>query len=102
MPRPQQGRRMRRPYQPSKSVVDARNKAGHDGGVGDKPGHDEDWLDTYLAETDACPEPGLDGLLAPALDRYLDDIGTRVLIELVEFEVAVIVALGFRNRAAVL
>src|SRR5260370_11513908 len=101
MPRPQQGRRMRRPYQPSKQDVDARNKSGHDGVAWDKPGHDEE-SDPYFAEIDACPELGLDGLLAPALDRYLDDIGAGVLIELVEFEVAVVIAGGLRNGAAVL
>src|SRR6266851_7466148 len=58
--------------------------------------------DAYLAEIDACPEPGLDTLFAAALGRYLDRIGAGVFIELVELEVAVIVAGGFRNGAAVL
>src|SRR5215472_7466603 len=59
-------------------------------------------LQPDLAEIDAGPETRFDGFLVPALRRYLDQIRARALIELVEFEIAIIVARGLRDRSAIL
>src|SRR6516225_5246913 len=68
-----------------------------------KPGHDDyGLLKSDLAEIDAGPESCFDGFLAPALRRYLDEIRARAFVELVEFEIAIIVARGLRDRSAIL
>src|SRR5215470_9716123 len=68
-----------------------------------KPGHDDYGLLKHnLAEIDAGPETRFDGFLVPALRRYLDQIRARALVELVEFEIAIIVARGLRDRSAIL
>src|SRR5262252_8613535 len=59
-------------------------------------------LQPDLAEIDTGPESCFDGFLAPALRRYLDEIRARALVELVEFEVAIVVARGLRDRSAIL
>src|SRR5262245_48681930 len=59
-------------------------------------------LQPDLAEIDAGPETGFDGFFAPALHRYLDDVRARALVELVEFEIAIIIARGLRDRSAIL
>src|SRR5262245_11342146 len=64
------------------------------------------WNDEKLqpdfAEIDAGTETGFDGFFAPALRRYLDDVRARALVELVEFEIAIIIARGLRDRSAIL
>src|SRR6516165_9350172 len=68
-----------------------------------KPGHDDyGLLKSDLAEIDAGPESCFDGFLAPALRRYLDEIRARAFIELVEFEVAIVIARRLRDRSAIL
>src|SRR5262249_18798487 len=68
-----------------------------------KPGHDDYGLLKHnLAEIDAGPETRFDGFLVPALRRYLEEIRARALVELVEFEIAIIVARGLRDRSAIL
>src|SRR5215469_15128365 len=59
-------------------------------------------LQPDLAEIDAGPETRFDGFLVPALRRYLEEIRARALVELVEFEIAIIVARGLRDRSAIL
>src|SRR5262249_23256033 len=59
-------------------------------------------LQPDLAEIDAGPETRFDELLIPALRRYLDQIRARALVELVEFEIAIMVARGLRDRSAIL
>src|SRR5215475_6980955 len=59
-------------------------------------------LQPNLAEIDAGPELRLDRLRAAALGRDLDDIFARPLVQLVEFEVAVIVAGALGDRPAIL
>ena len=49
-----------------------------------------------LAEIDADAERGLDRLLAPAGRRDLDRVGAGIFVELVEFEIAVVV--GWSSR----
>src|SRR5215813_5783066 len=51
---------------------------------------------------DAGSETGFDGFFAPALRRYLDDVCARALVELVEFEIAIVVARRLRDRSAIL
>src|SRR5262249_4605556 len=53
-----------------------------------------------LSELDAGTETGFDGFFAPALRRYLDDVRARALVELVEFEIAIIIARRLRDRSA--
>src|SRR5262245_11044011 len=64
------------------------------------------WNDEKLQpdfdEIDAGPETCFDGFLAPALRRYLDEIRARALVELVEFEITIIVARRLRDRSAIL
>src|SRR5262249_59508840 len=55
-----------------------------------------------LSELDAGTETGFDGFFAPALRRYLDDVRARALVELVEFEVAIVIARRLRDRSAIL
>src|SRR5262245_14318656 len=59
-------------------------------------------LQPDFAEIDAGPQSCFDGPLASPLCRYLDEICARILIELVEFEIAVIIAGRLRDRSAVL
>src|SRR5262245_7921276 len=59
-------------------------------------------LQPDLAEIDAGPETGFDRFFAPALRRYLDDVRARALVELVEFEIAIVVACRLRDRSAIL
>src|SRR5262245_16970686 len=59
-------------------------------------------LQPDLAEIDAGTETGSDPFVAPALRRYLDDVRARALVELVEFEIAIIIARGLRDRSAIL
>src|SRR5215813_871209 len=59
-------------------------------------------LQPDLAEIDAGPETGFDRFFAPALRRYLDDVRARALVELVEFEIAIIIARRLRDRSAIL
>src|SRR5215469_15480362 len=59
-------------------------------------------LQPDLAEIDAGPETRFDGFLVPALRRYLDDVRARALVELVEFEIAIVVARRLRDRSAIL
>src|SRR5262245_34850423 len=60
-----------------------------------------DCLQADLAEVDAHTKLGLDSLLAMALGLDLDDISAGILVELVKFEVAVVVALQLGDRLAV-
>src|SRR5262245_66340670 len=59
-------------------------------------------LQPDLAEIDAVSKTGFDRFFAPALRRYLDDVRARAFVELVEFEIAVVVARGLRDRSAIL
>src|SRR6266487_5138045 len=55
-----------------------------------------------LAEIDTGPQTRFDRFLASPFSRYFDDICARILVELVESEIAVIVARGFRDCSAIL
>src|SRR2546428_9906456 len=59
-------------------------------------------LQPDLAEIDAGAEIGFDRFLGDSPDGNLDEVAAGILVELVEFEVAVIVAHGVGDRAAVL
>src|ERR1051325_515064 len=69
----------------------------------DKPGHDElSLLESDLAEIDAVAELRRDGFPASSGRLDLDRVGARVPVELVELEVAVVVARRLGHGAAVL
>src|SRR2546430_8812328 len=59
-------------------------------------------LQPDLAEIDTGPQTRFDRFLASPFSRYFDDICARILVELVESEIAVVVARGFRDRSAIL
>src|SRR6266446_8746501 len=81
-----------------KKDVDARDKRGHDGRGGSISS--EHALQSDLAEIDTDAEPRLDGFRCPALRLDLDRVGAGILIESIEFEVAVIVARGLCDHCA--
>src|SRR5215813_15632246 len=59
-------------------------------------------LHSNLAQIDARAEFGLDRLLPAVLVRDFDDIYARILVELVKFEVAVVVTCRLSHDSAVL
>ena len=59
-------------------------------------------LQTYFAEIDAGTELGGDCFLGLTGRRDLDNVFTRILVQPVEFEVAVIVGGGLRHHGAAL
>src|SRR5579883_1247086 len=68
----------------------------------DKPGHDVFFLQSDLAEADAVAELRVDDLLRPPRRLDLERVGAGILVEVVELEVAVVVAPRLRDRAAIL
>src|SRR5215467_15042555 len=59
-------------------------------------------LQPDLAEIDAGPETRFDGFLAPARRRYFNQVRARAFVELVEFEIAIVVTRRLRDRSAIL
>src|SRR5262249_46330001 len=90
-------------------ALESRARVGERGGPRSKysaalpPPVQRRWrLQPDLAEIDTRAQMGLDRFLAPPLRGNLDNIRARLLIEPIEFEIAVVVTGRLRDRSAVL